>query len=283
MNINHKQAGLTLIEVMVSLTLGIFFLVVAMQYLLSGQQAFQSQDSGTRIQENARFAMEILRENIRVAGYSEDFAVNPGYIFRGPCGTVNGLVTVNCSDDNVTTAASPQGDRLAIALTSPNQQDCLGNDTGSTATRIANVFWVQITGDISSLYCWGWDIDAQAPVQNATPQPLVDGVDQMQIQYGIANAATGVVDRYLNATAVEALDAGTGNAWGSVRSIRVALLINAGLDTNDADNDASTIDASLLASQYTNFTLLDESYTRATDDRQLRRVYNSLVTLNNAL
>lgn len=267
------QRGLTLIEVMISVTLGVIFLLGAMTFLVSGQRSYQSQDSGTRIQENARFAMDLIQQQIRVAGYSEDFNVNPGYIYRGACGTVNAVAATNCSND-VASTATTQGDRLAIAMTSPDSQDCLGNDTGSTSTRIANVFWVEIADDVSSLYCQGFNLDTNPPAFIGNKQPLVDGIDQMQVEYGIANAATGIVDQYFNAMTVPA------NAWDRVRAIKVALLVNPGVDTSDADTGSTQTDSLLMANTYN---LLGGTYTRTAGDRKLRRVFTSLTVINNAL
>lgn len=271
MNLKNNQKGMTLIEVMVSVTLGLMFLTAAMGFLITSQQSSQSQDTGNRMQENARFAMELIRESVRMAGFTQGPA-NPGYIYRDACGTVNGLAATNCSDDVATTATS-QGDRLALAMTSPDSQDCLGNDTGSTDTVFANVFWVETSGNISSLYCRGYDMATDTWIGAA--QPLIDGIDQMQVQYGILDVPTNTVDRYLNATQVQALGA---NTWDNVRSVKVGLLVSSGVDTNEAINDGGTVGAA-LASTYTNFTILDGSYTRA--DRKLRRVYTSLITLNN--
>lgn len=280
--VNH-QKGITLIEVMISVSLGIVFLLAAMSFLLNGQQSSQSQDSGTRIQENARFAMDMLRESVRMAGYSADTTVAPAFVYRAACGaaTINGLTPTNCADDT----ATAQGDRLAVAMNlDDNDNDCLGTDI-TTNTHIANVFWVEQSatntrangdvGSIFSLYCRGWDVDNGAWFSAA--QPLVDGVDHMQVEYGIYNAGTDSVDRYLNAAGVEALT----NGWANVQSVRIALLVSSGVDTNEADTDASTIDRATVASQYTNFSLLGVNFTST--EWKLRRVYTGTITLNNAL
>lgn len=266
MNFYSSQKGLTLIEVMISVTMGLLFLTAALGYLVTSQQSFRAQDTGTRIQENARFSMDILRHNIRMAGYSDNLTIAPAYIYREACGANN-----PCADDTATN----QGDRLAVAMVSPDAEDCLGNDLG-TDTHVANVFWVETVGGISSLYCRGWDVENAS--WHSASQPLVDGVDQMQVQYGVYSAATDSIDRYLNATGVEAL----ANGWDNVQSVRVALLVQSGQDTDDADTSGNTVADATFAANYTTFTLLDgAAYTPG--DQRIRRVFTNTVAINNAL
>lgn len=272
----HRQSGVTLIEVMVSLTLGVFFLAMALQYLLSGQQTSRSQDSFTCIQENSRFAMQLIREEVRHAGYSEIDPGDEGPIYRGSCGTVNGQVATNCSDD-VPATETTQGDRLAVIYDPSDNQDCLGNATPGTLDQIANVFYVSQDADgNSALYCRGFNTNTNNWNANAAGQPLINGIDQMQVQYGLEDENTqGQIARYLNATEVEALD-----AWGRVRTVRVALLVNAGIDTDFAESDGNDITDKILNENYTNFNVLDSTYTRD-GDRKLRRVYESTVAIYN--
>ena len=268
-----RQTGLSLIEVMISLTMGVFFLVVAMQYLISGQQSFRSQDTGSRIQENARFAIELIREQVRMAGYSEINSIVPPFIYVDSCGAdaLNGQTPTQCSDDTIT----DQGDRLAVSLLSPIQEDCLGNALTDASTQIANVFWVEVNNNVSSLYCRGFDIDDGEWISAA--QPLVAGVDQMQVQYGLFNGTTGSVNQYLNATAVQAA-----NAWANVQMVRVSLLVSSGINTDLAANDGRTLSFTAFNDQYSSFSLLDgAAYTPG--DSRIRRVYTNTITINNAL
>lgn len=274
-----NQKGLTLIEVMISVTLGVIFLTSAMTFLLSGQQAYQSQDSGSRIQENARFAMDIIRESVRMAGFATQKALSTDYVYRGSCNVPGGAVQTPCSDEiDPGTDLQHTGDRLAIAMTSPNRQDCLGNDPGSSLTRFANVFWVEEVNGVSSLYCQGYNLNTDQWI--AGSQPLVDGIDQMQIQYGLLDTATGNIDRYLNADDVEAI-VPVGSAWANVRAVKVGLLVNAGTATDSSENDAKTLDVDTLNNRYTNFINLDGGYTKAASDFRLRRVYTGLIAINN--
>ena len=65
----RRQAGLSLVEMMIALTIG-FMIIAGVGYLyLGSRQAFRTQDSLTAIQENARFALATMSHDIRMAGY----------------------------------------------------------------------------------------------------------------------------------------------------------------------------------------------------------------------
>ena len=277
------QRGLTLIEVLVSMALGVFFLGIAVQYLVVGQASNQVHDAGSRIQENARFANNLLREAIRLSGYNGDASVvaAPDFIFTGNCGGFN-----PCSRDGINPATNV-GDSVAVSLVADGDisQDCLGNGVDA-GTLFANVFWVQQdpVDQVTSLFCRGWDING-GPGGNgewmSVAQPLVDGVQHMQVQYGLSNVANedffGPVVGFLSAAGVQALDGGSGDAWQFVRAVRVSLLVDSGLGTVES-NFAGAV---AYQADTRTYELLDGPSFDLSDGR-LRRAYTFTVELNNS-
>jgi type IV pilus assembly protein PilW len=65
MNIKPQQKGLSLIELLVSLGLGVFLIMGVVQVFLSNKESTQIETSLSRIQENGRFAIDLLTEDIR--------------------------------------------------------------------------------------------------------------------------------------------------------------------------------------------------------------------------
>lgn len=63
-----RQAGLSLVELMVAIGLGIFLTWGAIQAFLTGKQTYVLQQSLSRIQENARAAQELISFDVRNAG-----------------------------------------------------------------------------------------------------------------------------------------------------------------------------------------------------------------------
>jgi len=66
----NREAGLTLIEIMIAITISLVLLSGVMQIFLSSKQTYRIQNATSRLQENSRFAMRFLTRDIRMAGYS---------------------------------------------------------------------------------------------------------------------------------------------------------------------------------------------------------------------
>ena len=66
------QQGLTLVEILVALTLGLVVTAMVLQIFLSSKLAYLTQEQGSRIQENGSYAMELMSKYIRMTGYRND-------------------------------------------------------------------------------------------------------------------------------------------------------------------------------------------------------------------
>ncbi len=65
----HKQYGMTLIELMVALAIGAFLMIGAITVFMQSRTAFRVTESLSRMQENARFALDLLEADVRMAHY----------------------------------------------------------------------------------------------------------------------------------------------------------------------------------------------------------------------
>jgi len=65
-----KQSGYTLVELMIAMMLGAFILAGVMQIFLSNNQSYKLQEGQSRLQENARYVLELLGRDVREAGYT---------------------------------------------------------------------------------------------------------------------------------------------------------------------------------------------------------------------
>lgn len=63
------QRGLSLIELMISITISMFLMLGVMQIYLSSKQTYRTTAALSRIQESGRFALGFLTQDIRSAGY----------------------------------------------------------------------------------------------------------------------------------------------------------------------------------------------------------------------
>ena len=105
-----------------------------------------------------------------------------------------------------------------------------------------------------------------------TRSSLIDGVEQLQVLYGVSNA-DGVVQRYVDASRVAtgALNDFERNAaWDSIRSTKIAILVS------DVTTDGTE------PKEAREYQLLDSpKITR--DDRISRKVYSTTVNINNKI
>jgi type IV pilus assembly protein PilW len=63
-----RQRGLSLVELMIALVLGLFITAVLLQIFAASKATYTMSDGLARAQENARFAMEPLKRELRMAG-----------------------------------------------------------------------------------------------------------------------------------------------------------------------------------------------------------------------
>lgn len=82
MNVSRQQ-GFTIVELMVAATLGLLILAGAISMFVSNKRIYTEQDELGRLQENARFAIDMLVNDIRMAGHTgcnDDTAVVTNHV-----------------------------------------------------------------------------------------------------------------------------------------------------------------------------------------------------------
>jgi len=67
MNDFKQQAGVTLVELMVALSIGSFLMIGAVQLYSQSRHAFVINESIARVQETAQFAMDTIEADVRMA------------------------------------------------------------------------------------------------------------------------------------------------------------------------------------------------------------------------
>lgn len=245
-----NQSGLSLVELLIAMALGLILTVGALQMMLSSQSLYRTTDSLSRIQESGRFALDFLAKDIRMAGYN---SLNLVSLYDEACGTFT-----SCTDDG----GGSTSDRIGIMLQPSQAVDCIGNTL--TDSVVVNVYYLQAVAGVSSLYCRGYNPTTSSWL--GAEQPLIDGVENMQILYGIktvdADGEFLAVNNYIPASSTMVTE--------NVATVRIALLVNNGQANGDGDLVERT------------FTLLDAPELKLTDKHQ-RQVYTSTIAINNAI
>ena len=67
--VSSKQQGMSLIELMIAMTIGLILLTGVLQIALRGNQNYRMHEASSRVQESGRFAMDLLSRDIRMADF----------------------------------------------------------------------------------------------------------------------------------------------------------------------------------------------------------------------
>ena len=293
----HKQRGVTLVELMIAMIIGLLVIGGVVQIFISSQQAYRTQESMSRVQESGRIALEILSQDIRQAGFrggcglgvevnnlldssdanydsqlhsvgagiegwnniagdfaaqmqnyvagTDVFLIRHGATLSGV--TASGNTPAHASNINLTTDSTvPQGQIVIVAdpeacdifqNTSNLNANNLNKSGGNVAPGNTNDNFSKSYGDDMRIMLFSsdiyyiatsnanpqvnslWRIDNSRPniPLNDRRQELVDGIHDMQIEYGITTNGNRNVDQYVTADNVA--------DWDDVLAVRVHLLV----------------------------------------------------------
>lgn len=261
----NRQAGISLIELLVALVLGLVLLLGISQVFLSSRQTFATNEAMSKLQENGRFALEFIARSARQAGYlspgstldmpypAEPVACGLGTTSSNPC-AVNGTGS-GSSSDRVSFTSEP-------ILTDGALRDCAGT-TVTTNKVIINSYFI-IAADANNpqpaLACSSYNrTDSAWITQN---QRLIDGIESLQILYGINTTGNSKsVNQFVSANRI--------TNWGNVLAVRIAVLANSLDDTNPAPPQR-------------NYYLLDAApATPAAGDKKARQIFTTTVHFKN--
>lgn len=257
-----RQHGLTLVELMVALALGLLITLAAIAALTVSRQGFATVDASAQLRDNARFATTMIRRLVVQAGYLDtqygantaassfkmgdasaslvepnikgfNNATFDAALVTGTTNTVSSskqglnnsdLLVIRYQVGTITKAdGSQMGDQSMI--------DCRGNRPSDApikpTDRLVSVFYVDNSMGEPSLMC-GWGTTDGIVGQ----QPIVEGVESLQILYGVTTGAIptaskeGIPERYLRADQlVASTEAATNANWENVRSIRIGMVL----------------------------------------------------------
>lgn len=280
LNQYRQQQGLSLVELMVALVLGMLLMTGVIQVFLSSKQTYAANEANARIQENGRFALDFISRSARLGGYvepvdiSDTKAKNPLPVVALLCVGDNtaGISSANKLKICTTNGTDSTSDLVSFIFQPPvidgKRSDCLGNsDDVGDDDIIINIFSI-INPDAnnltSALGCHGYNLTKNDWIDDQTPQRLVEGIDRMQVLYGVTNTSGGnSVNQYISADRV--------TDWKNVLSLRISVLANSVAPT----------EATAAARQ---FVLLDAAPVTATDlgnDRRSRQIFTTTIQFKN--
>jgi type IV pilus assembly protein PilW len=206
--------GFTLVELMVTLLIGVFLLGGLVTLVGAMKRASVAQSGLATLQDNERLAMTLLTNVIESTGYypspqsvtaAATFPVVTGsFTQAGQSIFGSGAAAAAAPGDSITVRYATAGNVL------PGGNDGVLDCTGNISTT-AKTFVVQFSIDqaTSDLVC---------TLNGGTPLHLVTGITRMQIYYGVqTNVALN------NASADSYLDATQVTNWSNVISVKIKL------------------------------------------------------------
>lgn len=272
----ENQSGLTLIELMVSLVIGLLLAIVASSTYLYSKQAYNAVSENSQLEENGRLAINLLTKNILNAGFQN---INPSTAFATPpldnrmSGCDFGLENPRSPTavaDYACLASTPAGasqsgsinviyqtDGYNVAGARFQGFDCIGNRaiavnftagtsvTTNTTTQVNQHFFVSTsnvstprgTATMGQLSCATDPTGAVGAASAFASQPLIPGIHQIRLTY--LTPSTSADSRKSAQTRNTAAQIGT--AWSTVAAIEICVLSKSiqpsGNDTQTAMED----------------------------------------------
>ncbi|MGH8830137.1 MAG: PilW family protein [Polaromonas sp.] len=346
----HHQRGMTLVEWMVSITIGLV-LLAGLTALIARQSSTQAElEKSSRQIENGRYAMQLLNEDIQLAGYYGEFSNVSALAVPGtlpdPCLTAvsdlesamafsvqgydspaTGLSTciaaanhVSGTDILVVRRVEPATLTIAAAAAAAGGQvylqsgltasglefskklgtgaDASGtsvftlfNKDGTTLASLrkflVHIYFVSPCSVMSGAACSGSDdggkpiptlkmmaLSASGGTTTMSTTPLVEGIENMQIDYGIDTTGDGAPDGQFVATTAAVAD------WANLVALRVHLL------ARNNESSAGYVDPKTYVMGY-NSAATAQTITPATDSYgnnvlpYKRRLFSQLIRVVN--
>jgi type IV pilus assembly protein PilW len=295
----NRQRGLTLIELMIAIALGLIILLAITTIFANTSRSRTEMEKSNRQTENGRYASQLLANNLRMAGYLAEFDPSPlttPVALPDPCatdaadliaalslhvqGVDNAAAVPSCLGDvkagtdiivirRTSSCATGSADCTAFSAGTPHFQASLcspddGTELAFPITGNADYaahYFTLATGltdftkhrsdctTLSDIYRYQVHIYFIANNNEAGDGiptlkrwelgtgivPLVDGIENMQIEYGVDTDNNGTPDIQTPAPADVA-------AWRNVMSARVHLLVrNTENTVGHTDNKTYTL------------------------------------------
>lgn len=287
----QSQRGITLIELLVALLIGLFMVAGILQVFVGSRQSLDVIRAQSSMQETARFGINFIATATRQAGYLNAGPMTYGNVFASQLAakvqTASFAEDMAPFEDEIWPA---DGDFAALAVISGENNfngsvggvdvadntdvlrirlqgdpdgfvnDCEGSPLATDPDLYINMSF--FVGDDEQLYCRVFDGAA-----NRAPVALVSGIENMQVLYGVA---TDPNDRF---TVTQYVHANNVADWSQVMTVRFAILAV-------SDDTALEID-----DQDAEYALLDEEQISvdAGDTGKARQVFSQTVALRGNL
>lgn len=307
----HAQSGVTLVELMVGLVIGLFLAgAIAIIYVNTAQSS-RGSTLEAQMNEDAALALEVLQQQIRLGGFSSvDADGNRLFSGRAVFGCDGGFKAydtaapdsfngLECNDGDAADSIAVRFQATLLnsqSITSGGATlpgncanegisawDASGDDGGARATGLAladNRYFIAEdadNGNRPTLYCQGKTAAAADAGRNGYGQQvaLIPNIEDMQVQYAVTKVpVAGEPLPHQVAGYVEASHDALGATaanWSRVAALRVCLLVRSDNPVPMGTTEDEPLNVYRDCAG-------DEQHS---DDRYLRRAYVTTIQLRN--
>lgn len=219
------QRGLTLVELLVGLAIGLMTIAVAIGTLVISRQVSGSVSEASQLQQQAAQAFRSIGQQARQAGslrlnlaYAKDSSQSVDLAdpvaFEVPTGvtTVGGVDTATGSQDQLTLAYQDYTEELVGSNTAQSQfRDCLGQAGAGTPSVVRSGYSLDKPSGATS-----GELDCRGSAGSA--QPIIENVADFRVRFLLQGGDLGnPTMRYRTAGTLAAAD------WPHVQAIEVCL------------------------------------------------------------
>ena len=283
-NVIDAQKGFSLIELLITMVIGLFLLSGIASSYISSKKASVNRSQISILEDNGRLALEIISKSLQHTGHAPNLLLEKPFIEdlanvvadTCPDGTVNvvdtGIFKVSADNDAL------GQDTIGVVFYGNDNifTDCAGNTMNAVVPvgcRLSPLPNVNTAPESSKIYNSFYVDDVKKTLEcagsrSAAGVTIADGVENIQFLYGVDNNSDGTVDRYVNATEINAT-ATDSIDWSSVITIQTAILVR-------------SLKAIKTQAEIQKFTLLDVVIA-APNDKFQRAVFSTTIHLHNTL
>ena len=250
-----RQQGVSLVELMVGITIGLLVSIAAVGTLVYNRVANTTVSDSVRLQQDAATLMRIIGRQLKQAGavpVVQQAATAGKFIYYSQYtgATTGAAIPVSVNGTNgtpdtltVSYAVSPNNGAASVS-------NCFGQTPDATATNIVSTF--QVTA--GAFQC-ATPVTGAAAAQT---QPFLDNVEDLQFWYAVRVA--GVTPSQLQYRTADAV-----TDWTAVEAVQVCVRM-AGTTTNNPTSGAAIAGC---------------NNENVADDGRIRRVFRQVFSLRN--
>jgi type IV pilus assembly protein PilW len=316
----HRQRGLSLVELMVALTIGLFLMGAVGIIYVNTATASRGSTQESQMNEDAALALELVQQQIRLAGFSNVNAAGnrlfPGQAVFGCDGSFDDIDSDFSALACDAAGAGPDAIAVRYEATQLNSQtitvggvtspaNCAYESLAAWAPSVAegvpaaipatslaladNRYYIANDANNSNtptLFCQG-RTGAGFGAQTA----LIPNIEDLQIQYGVTalpsagNPIPHQVAAYVNASdevLTRVSVAPQPGAWSRVAAVRVCLVARSARPVPTGDNPLGTANPDGTTLTPGLGTYIDcGGVSRTVTDRFIRRAYTTTIQLRN--